>query len=350
MGEMISVSNLQIMIAKEASFPTAENLGEKDVVPAGDGKLIAQDNEKFSIKQSLEQNREMTGDRLRRSKVPGKKDPGGNLVHKATLDTLPLMWEMCLGSRTGSGTAHTIVNAGKRKIPVEPAGPEVAAYPSWVIYRKEAYPGATRYRAYRGARASTWSVKITATGFYVFTMEILCARASGFLTSPYDAAPTDWRNGTKIHHAMLGSGSMKIDDADFGDFLDLEISGNNNLEKDDYPITYQGDRGGTTPDDLEVKIKGTLRNVSQARAELIANNADITPADHKWAALWTVPGGLGYDHSIVIDAIQFDPEHATADARGSWKLPFTGEAHMSEGTGKQIVVGVNNANNGAAYA
>lgn len=401
-GEMLSVANIQEIFDFE---DPAAAYGVPKGTPTG--KLIAIDSDTIKSSRALEQNREMYGRRTRQSKVPGNKDVGGAIGHKANWDTLPFFLKALLGSITsvtnaGSGATGTATasGGGVASVAVGAGGTLYVTPPRVSFSGGGGGSGATAYAVltadavtsivvtkagtgYTSAPTVTLSANTTHTfdvgsslpsflidrkkpfstpqydrfkGLRVNSWTIKIA-SSGYYQitldvkgsdaattgTAYDGSAVDLTGTKKIHHGLLPPAAVLIDGVASAEFADIEIKGNNNLDTGDYPVGSQGARGGLVPDDAEIMISGTLRVISQATLDKIKDLGD-----HSVSFTWT-DTDTSYWHSIVLPTVQFDPTDAAPDARGTFKMPFNAEAH-EDGSQKQLTAKVSNARAAAFYA
>ncbi len=216
--------------------------------------------------------------------------------------------------------------------------------PALSIERKLPYVNdAAEFYVAMGCVVNKASVKITGTGYYDIGLDYLFGSLAGPNASSMDPAPTDWRNGEKIHHAMALAAKVKLDGSAFAKFLDLTISHSNNLDTSDYPVGAQGNRGSLVPLQAETMVSGTLKVTDPASISL-AQDTSVTHTlsiEHDFATF-----GHSIKHELF--GIQFDPTDPAPQGQGILKFTANGAASQPTG-GDQIVVTIINDQPAATY-
>lgn len=216
--------------------------------------------------------------------------------------------------------------------------------PALSIERKLPYVNdAAEFYVAMGCVVNKMSVKITGTGYFDAGLDYLFGSLAGPNATSMDVAPTDFRNGEKIHHAMALAAKVKLDGSAFAKFQDLTITHSNNLDTSDYPVGGQGNRGSLVPLQAETAVSGTLK-VTDPDSISLAQNTSVTHTlsiQHDFAT---------FGHSIKHDiyGIQFDPTDPAPQGQGILKFTANGAASQPTG-GDQIVVTIINDLPAATY-
>lgn len=209
--------------------------------------------------------------------------------------------------------------------------------PALSIERKLPYVSdAAEYYVALGCVVNKATVKITGTGYYDIGLDYLFGTLDGPNAASMDAAPTDWRSGEKIHHAMALAAKVKVDGSAFAKFQDLTITHSNNLDTSDYPVGGGGTRGSLVPLQAETAVSGTLKvtdpeSISFVQDTTVTHTLEI---QHDFAT----PGHY-IKHQLY--GIQFDPTDPAPSGQGILKFTANGSASQPTG-GEQIIVTIVN--------
>lgn len=203
--------------------------------------------------------------------------------------------------------------------------------PSYTIEREHPYVAAAKYYPNLGCCVNKSSISVKGAGYFDIGLDFLFGTPDGPNNSSFDSTPTDWRSGTKIHHAMALAAKVKLDGSAFGKFLDLKIDHMNNLDTTDYPVGLGGDRGSLVPLQAETQISGSLK---------VADDADITIAQdtettHALEIQWDFPT-LSHYVKCQLYGIQFDPTAPAPSGQGILKYNANGFASQPAG-GQQVI-------------
>lgn len=216
--------------------------------------------------------------------------------------------------------------------------------PTFSIERKLPYVNdAAEYYVALGSVVNKLSVKISGTGYYDTNLDFLFASLDGPNGSSIDAAPTDWRGGEKIHHAMALAAKVKLDGSAFAKFQDMTITHSNNLDTSDYPVGAGGDRGSLVPLQAETAVSGSLK-VTDPDSITLAQDTSTTHTlsiQHDFATF-----GHYIKHDIY--GIQFDPTDPAPSGQGILKFTANGSASQPTG-GEQIIITIVNDEPAASY-
>jgi hypothetical protein len=189
-----------------------------------------------------------------------------------------------------------------------------------------------------------------ATGFDDFTGNFI-ARGVGTNASSFETGtPSEWRYGEKLHDAMIGAGKVRLGlaggaAADFvGYVVDLKYDHNNNLDKTDFPMGYQGDRGSAIPMQAVGTLSGTLKVSDKTILPLLQDYTKLykITVQHDFAT---------YGHSKLHEflACQFDPTDAQVSGQGILTVPFTSHVVIDPDSGEMVRVTIVNGEPTASY-
>ena len=200
--------------------------------------------------------------------------------------------------------------------------------PGAIVERKIVFPdgSGTRYERAFGAYVNKAMIDIKGTGFYDFTGDDLCFYVSDkdpdtlAAFTEYDAAPTDWKGGEKLHHAMVLSGQCLVDGVAFAKFLNCTISHANNLDVTDFPVSEQGNRGSLVGMQAETTLTATMK-VTDAGVYAITQDGGYHTFSirHDFA-------GFGHYSLMEVLGFQSDPNDAPVIGQGILTLPLNAQA------------------------
>jgi hypothetical protein len=219
--------------------------------------------------------------------------------------------------------------------------------PSYTIERSLPYIlDPTDYVVGVGSKVDTSKVQFKSTGYFDLQSNWLTKSITTSGTSVETGTPYNWRNGEKIHQAMIGLGKVTVGPAltgvgglaDFGYFLDMTIDHNNNLDKTDYPIDLSGDRGSLTELQAISMISGTVKVTDPTLLALIQSTPalNIVRTYHSLATF-----GHYVQHTFY--GCQFDPADAPVAGQGILTMPFTAHAVQDPTSGLQAEIVIVNS-------
>lgn len=228
-----------------------------------------------------------------------------------------------------------------------------ATLPSYTIERSVPYLGdAYQYAVAVGSKADTGKVQMKSTGYFDLQTAWLAQSVVTGATSVETGTAIDWRNGEKLHNAMIGTGKVSVGGAlagfssiaAFGKFLDLTIDHNNNLDKTDYPLGYGGDRGSLTELQAISTITGTVKVTDPSVLAMIqsAPALQIVSIEHDFAT-------FGHKMIQTFYGCQFDPSDAAVSGQGILTIPFTAHAVQDPTSGLQAEITIVNGEPPASY-
>ena len=205
--------------------------------------------------------------------------------------------------------------------------------PSYSVERQHPYnDGTYDYVLSTGAVCDTANIAMKATGFDDFDGTFL---ASGVHTLDATAlgspTPAEWRNGEKLHDAMIGAGKVLFDLASFGYVVDLKYAHNNNLDKTDFPMGLQGDRGSAIPMQSVGTLTGTIKVSDKTILPLLQNPQTL----HSLSVEFDF-ATFGHSKLIEFLGVQFDPTDAAVNAQGILTVPFTGHVVVDPVSGETV--------------
>jgi hypothetical protein len=215
--------------------------------------------------------------------------------------------------------------------------------PSYTIERSHPYVAATKYYAALGCVVNKATISVKGTGYFDIGLDWLFASLSGPNASSFDATPTDWRSGTKIHHAMALAAKVKLDGAAFAKFLDLKIDHMNNLNTEDVPVGGTGDHASHVPMQAETQVTGTLKVCDDTDISMVQD----TSTTHTMSIQWDFPT-LSHYCKIELAGVQFDPTDPSPSGQGILKFSANGFASQPGG-GQQIIATIFNGVPTATY-
>lgn len=203
-----------------------------------------------------------------------------------------------------------------------------------------------------GCKIDTGKVQFKSTGYFDLQSNWLTQSVKTYTTSVETGTAKDWRFGEKIHQAMVGLGMVQVGDsltgigslADFGKFEDVSIDHNNNLDKTDYPLGYQGDRGSLAELQAISTISGTVKVSDPTVLALIqsAPALNIIRIKHALATF-----GHSIQHTFY--GCQFDPADAPVSGQGILTMPFTAHAVQDPTSNLQAEIVIVNGVPGPVY-
>lgn len=222
--------------------------------------------------------------------------------------------------------------------------------PTYTIERSIPYVGAgdaTQFALGLGCAVEDGTVAMKSTGYFDFAGNWLAmsvaTSAASFATSSHD-----WREGEKIHHAMIGAGAVNVGVYGtlnpFLAFLDFTMKHANNLDKTDFPLGLSGDRGSIVPALADTTISGTLK----------VSNPDVLAMLHSAPALQVI--NIKHDfatfgHSILHEFLgcQFDPTDPPTTGQGIQTATFNAHGVTDPNTTEQVRVTIINGEPTATY-
>ena len=227
------------------------------------------------------------------------------------------------------------------------------ALPFYTVERSLPYPGDTQqFIQAVGAKCDTGKIQMKSTGYFDLQSNWLAKKVTTSLTSVETGTPSDWRFGEKIHGAMIGSGMVLVGEATsgvggltaFGKFMDLTIDHNNNLDKTDYPLGEQGDRGSLTELQAISTVTGTLKISDQAALAFLqsAPTLQIVRVTHSLATF-----GHSIQHTFY--GCQLDPMDPQVSGQGILTAGFTAHGVQDPTSGLQAEVVIVNGEPGTSY-
>ncbi len=219
--------------------------------------------------------------------------------------------------------------------------------PSYSFERQHAYiDGTYDYPLALGCSVDTARFAMKATGFDDFDGTMIARSVTtGAASSLGTPTPTDWRFGEKIHHAMIGAGMVTMDGPNFVGYLqDLTYTHNNNIDKSDYPMGYQGDRGSAVALQSVGAIAGNMKVSDKSILPLLQDYSvkHAVTVKHQFAT-------FGHYKLHEFLAVQFDPADAPVSGQGILLVPYNGHVVTDDTTGEQTRVTVVNSVPGTAY-
>jgi hypothetical protein len=212
------------------------------------------------------------------------------------------------------------------------------ALPSYTLERQHPYQDTTHdYVVALGAVCDTGNIAMKATGFDDFDGNFLARGVSTEAATVIGASSTDWRYGEKLHDAMIGAGKVKLGVAGgalssfVGYVVDMKYAHNNNLDKTDFPMGLQGDRGSAIP----MQATGTLTG------NLKVSDKSILPLLQDYSVLYGISVEFDFatfGHSKLMEflACQFDPTDAPVSGQGILTVPFTAHVVQDPNTGLMV--------------
>ncbi len=226
--------------------------------------------------------------------------------------------------------------------------------PTYSIQRSLPYVGAgdaTQYTLGLGCAVEDGTVAMKSTGYFDFggnwlAMSVETMDSSFASSSPGDIA--DWREGEKLHHAMIGAGRVKVGTygslSEFLAFLDFTFKHANNLDKSDFPLGLQGNRGSIVPALAETTVSGTMK-VSNPDVLALLHSApglQVINVQHDFAT---------YGHYILHEflACQFDPADPATTGQGIQTATFNAHGVTDPNTTEQVRVTIVNGEPTASY-
>jgi hypothetical protein len=225
--------------------------------------------------------------------------------------------------------------------------------PSYAIERSVPYPlDAYDYTLAVGCKVDTGKVQFKSTGYFDLQTAWLAQSVVTGAVSAETGTAKDWRNGEKLHQAMIGSGKVKVGPAlsglsglaVFGKFMDLSIDHNNNLDKTDYPLGLAGDRGSLAELQAITQVSGTVKVSDPSVLALIqsAPALNIVSIEHDFAT---------FGHSMIerFYGCQFDPSDAAVSGQGILTIPFMAHAVQDPTSGLQAEIIIVNGEPAASY-
>jgi hypothetical protein len=229
----------------------------------------------------------------------------------------------------------------------------VGALPSYTIERSNPYPlDAYQYTLAVGCKADTGKVQLKSTGYFDLQTAWLAQSVVTGATSAETGTAKDWRNGEKIHQAMIGVGKVKVGPAlsglsglsAFGKFEDVTIDHNNNLDKTDYPLGLAGDRGSLAELQAITQISGTVKVTDPTVLALIqsAPALNIVEIEHDFAT-------FGHKMTERFYGCQFDPSDAAVSGQGILTIPFMAHAVQDPTSSLQAEIIIVNGEPPASY-
>ena len=225
--------------------------------------------------------------------------------------------------------------------------------PSFTIERSLPYPlDSAQYVLGVGAKVDTMKVQFKSTGYYELQGAFLCQSVKTNDSTAAAAALADWRNGEKIHQAMIGSGKVLVGPSAlglsaatvWGKFEDVTIDQNNNLDKTDYPLGYQGDRGSLAALQSITGVSGTIKISEPAALQLIQSAPElwVVSIEHDFAT-------FGHKMIETFYGCQFDPMDAAVAGQGILTASFTAHAIQDPTSALQVQVTVINGEPTGSY-
>jgi hypothetical protein len=239
-----------------------------------------------------------------------------------------------------SGATAAVTNSDQKHVitPWNGDGADTYPFPSFTIQRKLPYiADAAAYKLGLGAQFNKVTVAIKGgTGFYDLASEMLLKSfGASPLAGSYDAAPTNWRNGEKIHHAMVTAAKMLVDGQAWAKNLEGTITHSNNLATDDQPMGGGGDRGSSIPLDATTGFTGTAKVTDPSVLSLVEDGGF-----HTISSQWDF-ATLEHYHLLELFGVQFDPVDEQVQGQGMLKISQNGMASQPVG-GNQIKITVVN--------
>ena len=225
--------------------------------------------------------------------------------------------------------------------------------PSYAIERSVPYPlDAYDYVLGVGCKCDTGKVQFKSTGYFDLQSAWLARSVKTAQVSAETGTPIDWRFGEKIHQAMIGPGKVKVGPSvsglgsatDFGKFIDFTIDQNNNLDKTDYPLGAEGDRGSLAELQSITKVSGTLK-VSDPSVLALVQSApalNIISMEHDLAT-------IGHKVIHTFYGCQFDPMDAPVSGQGLLTVAFTANAVQDPTSNLQVQITIVNGVAGSFY-
>jgi len=222
------------------------------------------------------------------------------------------------------------------------------ALPSYSFERQHPYQnGDFDYVLALGAVCDTANLSMAATGFDDFDGTFLAKSVANFASSQLlpSGSATEWRYGEKLHDAMIGSGKVLLDDATFvGYVVDLKYAHNNNLDKSDYPLGLQGDRGSAIPMQITGTLTGNLKVSDKSVLPLLQDYSTLHSLSVEFDFATT-----GHSKVILFEAIQFDPADAPVSGQGILTVPFNGHVVQDPTSGEMVTVTIINGEPTTSY-
>ena len=225
--------------------------------------------------------------------------------------------------------------------------------PSYSIERSVPYVSdAAQYIIGVGSKCDTGKVQLKSTGYFDLQSNWLTKSVVTASVSAETGTPIEWRFGEKIHQAMIGAGMVKVGPslsgvsglADFGKFQDCTIDHNNTLDKTDYPLGGQGDRGSLAELQAISQVTGNVKVSDPSVLTLIqsAPELQIIRIKHLLATF-----GHSLQHTFY--GCQFDPADAPVSAQGILTIPFVAHAIQDPTSGLQAEIIIVNGEPGTEY-
>jgi hypothetical protein len=207
--------------------------------------------------------------------------------------------------------------------------------PSYTIERSHPYnDGSFDYVLSKGCVLDTGKIAMKATGFDDFDGTFLAAGVSTEAASFEDDfnAANDWRNGEKLHDAMIGAGKVQLDSSSFvGYVLDISYAHNNNLDKSDFPMGLLGNRGSAIPMQSVGTLTGTIKVSDKTVLPLLQDPSVLHAISVEFDF-----ATFGHSKFIEFLACQFDPTDAPVNAQGILTVPFTAHVVIDPVTGETV--------------
>lgn len=203
-----------------------------------------------------------------------------------------------------------------------------------------------------GAKCETGKIQLKSTGYFDLQSNWLVKKVTTEAASAETGTAKDWRQGEKIHQAMVGSGLVRVGLssaglaglAAFGKFLDVSMDHNNNLDKTDYPLGEQGDRGSLAELQAITTLSGTIK-VTEPSALAFIQSPDVlnlVEIKHNFAT-------FGHSMTERFYAVQFDPVDAPVSGQGIMTASFTGHAVQDPTSGLQVEMVIVNGEPATSY-
>lgn len=226
--------------------------------------------------------------------------------------------------------------------------------PSYTIERSLPYLlDSPQYVLGVGSKVDTGKVQFKSTGYFDFQTAWLTQSVKTYASSAETGTAIDWRHGEKLHQAMIGAGKVMVGAslsgvgglAAFGKFLDCTIDQNNNLDKTDYPLGLEGDRGSLTELQSISGFSGTLKVTDPTVLAFVqsAPALQLVQIEHDLAT---------FGHKMIHQfyGVQIDPTDAAVSGQGILIIPFVGHAIQDPTSNLQVQVTIVNSEPDSSYA
>lgn len=263
----------QIVIDWETSQGVPKTSSQK-------GRKIAC-TETIAKAKTLEDADEIRSDPNPQDPIPGPTDVSGDITLAPNMTQLPfwLAWH-CNQMPTPTGVGPylydgTYASGELLTIMLEKGYTELGA--------------GAQYEQFTGLANKSLSGDFASSGMLKFRMGVVGMNALALSGTPYDATPTDWETGAKLHHAMIAATGVKIGGAQVDYVLSGSFNNERNIVTDDRPVGAAGVLASLPGGKIMCSGSMTCRFASTAVLSMI-QSGDPTSLELKW----TIPGGGGY--------------------------------------------------------